>query len=231
MSAALPRTRRELARRIDHTLLRPEARAEDVDRLCDECLTHDFFAACVNPVWLERAVNRLDGGATSVAGVVGFPLGASLPQTKADEARQCAEQGAHELDMVVNIAALLAGDAACVTADIAGVVAAAWRVDERILVKVILETGLLSEAQLALGCRCAADAGAHFVKTSTGFHSCGGATVEAVSLLRKHAGGLRVKASGGIRDVGTAVAMLEAGADRLGMSASVAVVEAFAPRG
>ncbi len=223
----LPRTRAELARRVDHTVLKPEARGQEIDRLCEECLAHGFYAACVNPVWVRRCAEKLRGSATVVCGVAGFPLGASAPQVKALEARLAIEEGAREVDMVVNLADLMAGDRAAVVRDIAGVVDAARRAFDGAVVKVILETRLLTEAQIILGCRCVAEAQADFVKTSTGFHAAGGATVEHVALLHKHAAPLKVKAAGGIRDLPAALAMLEAGASRLGMSASVAVVEAL----
>lgn len=222
-----PQTRAELARFIDHTLLKPETTAEQIDRLCDECLEYGFYAACVNPIWVARCARRLSGSVTRVASVAGFPLGASLSQTKADEARRAIEEGAGEIDMVVNLGALLAGDEATVSADIAMVVAAVKRTSPEALVKVILETRTLNTDQIVRGCRCARAAQADFVKTSTGFHPAGGATVEHVALLREHARPLRVKAAGGIRDAPTALALLEAGADRLGMSASVAVVSAL----
>jgi deoxyribose-phosphate aldolase len=212
------------ARLVDHTVLKPETTAGQIDRLCDECREYNFYAACVNPVWVERCVSRLAGTNTCVASVAGFPLGASLPATKADEARRAVEQGAREVDMVVNVGALLAGDRNAVVRDIAAVVSAVERANEAALVKVILETRTLTDEQIVLGCRCAIDAGARFVKTSTGFHPAGGATVEHVTLLRDHAAPLKVKAAGGIRDLKTALALIEAGADRLGMSASVAVV-------
>lgn len=231
-------TARELARRIDHTLLKPEATAGQIDRLCDECLEYGFHAVCVSPVWVERCVQRLGvepsgqrreanaarSDAPVVCSVAGFPLGTSLTQTKADEARRACEQGASEIDMVVNLGALIGGDRRAIVADIAAVVDAVKRVHPRNLVKVILETAALNHDQIVLGCRCTAEAQADFVKTSTGFHPAGGANVEHVSLLRRHAAPIRVKAAGGIRDLRTALAMIEAGADRLGMSASVSVV-------
>ncbi len=231
----------EFARRIDHTLLRPEATGEQIDRLCDECLEYGFHAACVNPVWVERCAGRLGGwaarldrgsnpgdeGTPRICSVAGFPLGAALPDTKADEARRACEQGAGEIDMVVNLGALIAGDRRAVVADIAAVVDAVKRISEHHLVKVILETAALTQEQIILGCRCAAEAQADFVKTSTGFHPAGGARLEHVALLRRHAAPIRVKAAGGIRDLATALAMIEAGADRLGMSASVAVIRAL----
>jgi deoxyribose-phosphate aldolase len=216
--------RRELAARIDHTLLKPEATAEQIDRLCDECREFDFAAACVNPVWVRRCAARLERSNTAVCCVVGFPLGASLSETKADEARRAVEAGAREIDMVVNLGALIAGDRKAVSADIEAVVAATKRTDPDATVKVILETRALATEQIILGCRCVAEAQADYVKTSTGFHPAGGATVEHVALLRKHAAPLKVKAAGGIRDLLTALAMLEAGASRLGMSAGIAVL-------
>lgn len=226
-----PPSRAILARCIDHTLLKPEAVAAQIDRLCDECLEYGFFAACVNPVWVPRCVARLNGSRTVVGSVAGFPLGATLPQAKALEARLVVEQGAAEVDMVVNVGALVAGDEATVTRDIATVVEAVKYTRSDALVKVILETAALTDEQIVRGCRCAAAAGADFVKTSTGLHPAGGATVAHVALLREHAGPLRVKASGGIRDLATALALMAAGADRLGCSASVALIQSLPAEG
>jgi deoxyribose-phosphate aldolase len=224
----LPSTQIELARLIDHTVLKPEATAVDIDRLCDECRQYGFYAACVNPVWAAQCVRRLVRSQTVVASVAGFPFGASLPATKADEARRAVEQGVAEVDMVVNLGALVAGDRDAVVRDIEAVVAAVVGANNKALVKVILETRALTDEQIVLGCRCAREAQADFVKTSTGFHPAGGATGEHVALLHEHAAPLKVKAAGGIRDLQTALAMIEAGADRLGMSASVAVVQEMA---
>lgn len=223
----MPKSRAELARRIDHTALKPETTREQIDRLCDECRRHGFFAACVNPVWVERCVERLAGSDTCVASVAGFPLGATQTEAKALEARRAVEQGAREVDMVVHVGDLIAGDGDAVTRDISAVVGAVKSASADALVKVILETRALTDEQIILGCRCVAEAQADFVKTSTGFHATGGATVEHVALLHKHCAPIKVKAAGGIRDLATAMAMLEAGADRLGMSASVSVIEAM----
>lgn len=220
----LPTTRTELARFIDHTLLKPEASFADIDRVCDECVEHGFFAVCVNPIWVPRCVQRLRDSSTCVASVAGFPLGASTTAIKALEAQMAVEHGATEVDMVVNLAALRDGNRDAVTRDIGAVVTAVKRENDAALVKVILETAALTDEQIVLGCRCVAEAQADFVKTSTGFHPAGGATVEHVALLRKTAAPIRVKAAGGIRSWETARAMIEAGADRLGMSASVAVM-------
>jgi deoxyribose-phosphate aldolase len=220
-------TREELASCIDHTLLKPEATAAQIDQLCKECLRFGFASACVNPAWVERCRRRLAGARSVVCTVAGFPLGATTPQAKAFEAAQAVEHGAHEIDMVVNLAAMLAGDADAVTHDIATVCQAVKRADDTALLKVILESRVLSEPQILLGCRCAIAARADFVKTSTGMHAAGGATVEHVALLRRYAGPLKVKAAGGIRDLPTALAMLNAGADRIGSSSSVAIIEAL----
>lgn len=222
--ASLPTTRAGLARCIDHTLLKPEASAADIEQLCSEAREHGFFAVCVNPIWVPRCVELLRGSQPRVVSVAGFPLGASATTVKAPEARLAVERGAAEVDMVVNLAALLAEDKAAVVRDIAEVVASAKEMNKSALVKVILETRALTTAQIVLGCRCVAEAQADFVKTSTGFHPAGGATVEHVALLRRHSAPIPVKAAGGIRTLATALAMIEAGAARLGMSASVAVL-------
>lgn len=227
---ALPVTARDLARFIDHTALKPEALASDVDRLCDEAREYQFAAVCVNSYWVPRCVDRLRGTEIAVASVAGFPLGAASTSAKAAEARDAVRAGASEIDMVVNLGELLSGQTRSVTADIASVVDAVRGVREQALLKVILETRALTHEQIIAGCRCVAEAQADFVKTSTGFHAAGGATVEHVRLLHKHAAPIRVKASGGIRDLPTALAMIEAGASRLGMSASVGVMQAFRTR-
>jgi deoxyribose-phosphate aldolase len=225
--ADLPRTAAELARVIDHTLLSPSATATDIDRLCREAREHGLFSVCVNPCWVRRAAAMLDDEQqdrrdrkVAVCTVVGFPLGAATTLIKAAEAGQACADGADELDMVINLGWLLAGDHEPVRADIAAVVrAAAGRT-----VKVILETALLDDAQIRAASQLAVEAGAGFVKTSTGFGP-GGATVAAVKAMRETVGPtIGVKASGGIRDAATARAMLEAGASRLGASASPAIL-------
>ena len=223
----VPQTPAELAACIDHTLLKPEATAADIDRLCDEALEHGFAAVCVNPVWVARCVERLAGSGVAVASVAGFPLGATLSEHKAAEAQRAVDSGAREVDMVIHLGDLRDGRTDRVTRDIAIVVSAVRRSRADAIVKVILETAALSDEQIIAGCQCVEHAGADFVKTSTGFHPAGGATVEAVRLLRRHAGRLQVKAAGGIRTAEAALAMLEAGADRLGMSASTKVLAEF----
>jgi deoxyribose-phosphate aldolase len=214
-------TGRELARMIDHTLLKPDADAAAIDRLCAEALAHGFYSVCVNGMWVARCRERLAGSPVKVSAVCGFPLGATHTRVKAYEAARAVEDGAAEIDMVLPVGALLAGDAAAVRADIRGVVDA---VQGQALVKVILETGYLNDAQIRLACRLAAEAGAHFVKTSTGFGP-GGATVEHVRLMRASVPeAMGVKASGGVRDAAAALRMIEAGATRIGTSSGVAIV-------
>lgn len=217
-----------LARHIDHTLLKPEATREQIDRLCDECLEHNFAAACVNPYWVARCAHRLANSETDVASVVGFPLGVHATDVKVIEARLALDAGANELDMVVNLGALRSHDRDTVISDIAAVVTATKTTRSTALVKVIIETAALTPAEIQLACECCVAAEADYVKTSTGFHPAGGATEDAVRLLKQHGHPLKVKAAGGIRDLATARAMLAAGADRLGMSAGVSVLQELA---
>lgn len=212
----------DLARFIDHTLLKPEATPQDIDRLCDEALRYRFAAVCVNPAWVKRAARKLRGGDVGVASVVGFPLGASNPRIKAQEARQALRDGAREIDMVINVGALKGGDLELVEEDIRGVSDACREVGA--LNKVILETALLSDREKVLAARLARRAKAHYVKTSTGFGP-GGATVFDVALLREAVGpALGVKAAGGIRSAGEAQEMIAAGATRIGASAGIRMV-------
>lgn len=209
-----------LARLIDHTILKPEASRDDVSRHCDEALAHGFASVCVNGVHAGFVAQRLKGSAVKTCAVLGFPLGASGAESKAREAAILVAAGADELDMVLDIGALREGDLARVEADIRAVRAAC---PGKVL-KVILETVLLNDAQKEAACRIAVEVGADFVKTSTGF-STGGATIDDIRLMRRVVGDkLGVKASGGIRDAETALAMVEAGASRIGASASVAII-------
>lgn len=212
----------DLARFIDHTLLKPEATPQDIDRLCEEALRYRFAAVCVNPAWVKRAARILRGSQVGVASVVGFPLGASNPRIKAQEARQALRDGAREIDMVINVGALKGGDVELVEEDIRGVSDACREVGA--LNKVILETALLSDQEKVLASRLARRAKAHYVKTSTGFGP-GGATVFDVALLREAVGPeLGVKAAGGIRSAGEAKEMIAAGATRIGASAGIRMV-------
>lgn len=220
-------TRKQLAAAIDHTLLKPEATAHMIDRLCEEALRYEFASVCVNPIWIGRCVERLQGSKVKVAGVAAFPLGASRTATLVDECRRAINDGAVEVDMVARIGQLIAGQLEPVTHAIASAADAVHGASPNCVLKVILETAALTPPQIAAGCDCAKQGGADYVKTSTGFHPAGGATIETVQLLHRHGAPLKVKAAGGIRDLDTALAMIDAGADRLGCSASVAIVEAL----
>ena len=214
--------KKTIASMIDHTLLKPEATPTQVEKLCAEAAEYHFASVCVNPVYIPLAARLLKDTGVKVCCVVGFPLGAIAPEQKAAEAASCAAMGAEELDMVIHIGAAKAGDWALVQRDIEGVVkAAAGRT-----VKVIIETCLLTDEEKVKACEAAKAAGAHFVKTSTGF-STGGATTHDIALMRKTVGPeMGVKASGGIRDYATAMAMIEAGANRIGASAGIEIVAA-----
>ena len=212
-----------LARYIDHTLLKPEASLKDIEQLCAEARDHNFYAVCVNGSWVTQARHFLDGCDVKVATVVGFPLGATDSDTKRFETEAAIDNGAQEFDVVMNIGRLKDGADEYVVRELRDVVEAA---DER-PVKVIIETCLLTSAEKIRACRIVLDAGAQFVKTSTGF-STGGATIADVKLLREIVGEkFGVKAAGGIRDAQTALAMIEAGATRLGTSSGVAIVRSM----
>jgi deoxyribose-phosphate aldolase len=210
-----------LASIIDHTLLKPDATREEIEQLCREAAQFCFASVCVNPNWVALCRERLRGTGVKVCTVIGFPLGAHLPDIKAYEARRAIEQGAEEVDMVLNIGALKSRDYALVEQDIHGVVQAAGK---DTVVKVILETSLLTRDEKIMGCSLSKAAGADYVKTSTGFAG-GGATVEDVQLMRETVGpDMGVKASGGVRTRDDAEKMVAAGATRLGASAGVKIV-------
>ena len=214
----------QLAAFIDHTLLKADAITKDIEKLCIEAREHKFFSVCVNSSRVAAARHFLDGSNVKVACVVGFPLGAMSTDAKRFETEAAIDDGAQEIDVVLNVARLKDGEDKQVLRELCDVVEAA---DEH-TVKVILETCLLTDEQKIHACRLVVESGAHFVKTSTGFNS-GGATVADVKLMRATVGPeFGVKASGGIRDVKTALAMIEAGATRLGTSASVAIVRGLA---
>jgi deoxyribose-phosphate aldolase len=215
---------------IDHTLLKPDATAAEITQLCTEARTHGFATVCVNSSRIELAARLLQGARTLPIAVVGFPLGAMETQSKAEEARRAIALGAREIDMVIALGQLKDGDSDAVRRDIAAVVQAAAPYP----VKVILETSLLDRAQKVLACQLAQQAGAAFVKTSTGFADSGrgGATVEDIALMRETVGPVMgVKASGGIRTRDDALRMIAAGATRVGASASVAIVTNAAKSG
>jgi deoxyribose-phosphate aldolase len=212
----------DLARFIDHTLLRPDATTEDIDRLCDEARTYGFAAVCVNPTWVRRCAQNLRGSGVRVASVVGFPFGAGTTEVKALEARRAIRDGAREIDMVINVGALRSGDHELVRRDIEKVADACREAGA--VTKVIIETALLTDEEKVVASHLAKLAKADFVKTSTGFGG-GGATVHDVLLMRETVGPrLGVKASGGIRSAEDVREMIAAGATRIGASASVQIV-------
>jgi deoxyribose-phosphate aldolase len=216
----------KLSKMIDHTLLKPEATAKDFGNLCQEARDNGFYAVCVPPQWVSFVKDRLQNSNVKIASVVGFPHGNTLTQVKVSEAEAAIDAGADEIDMVIQVGSLRDGDAEAVKTDIQKVVKASKDKRNDVVVKVILETGVLEKSQKVLGCRLAADARADFVKTSTGFHPSGGATFSDVALLRNSSPQqMGVKASGGIRDLKTALAMVGAGATRLGCSASVDILK------
>ena len=215
--------KQEIARLIDHTLLKPEATAAQVERLCEEARRYRFATVCINPVFVSLAAERLVGSGVEVCAVAGFPLGATTTETKVSEARRPMADGATEIDMVIHIGALKAGDHDAVRDDIAAVADACHAGGAQL--KVIIETVLLDDAEKVTACQLAQAAGADFVKTSTGFAG-GGATVEDVRLMRQTVGPeMGVKAAGGVRTYADAMAMVEAGATRIGASAGVQIVE------
>lgn len=209
---------------FDHTLLKAVASRADIDKLCSEAKEYDFYSVCVNGCYVSYAAEQLKGTDVKVAAVIGFPLGAMSLEAKVFETVDCCRNGAKEIDMVLNVGALKDGGCDYVQDEIAAVVAAADEYDA--IVKVILETCYLTDEEIVKACELSVAAGAEFVKTSTGFGS-GGATTEHVALMRRTVGNLaQVKASGGIRDYETCKAMIEAGADRIGASASVEIMKA-----
>jgi deoxyribose-phosphate aldolase len=213
----------DLGAMIDHTLLKPDATADQVVQLCLEARQYQFASVCLNPCWVALAARELHGSSVPVCTVVGFPLGATLPEVKAFEAQRCIADGAREVDMVINIGALKSRDYRLVAHDISAVVQAAHSC--HVLVKVIIETSLLTDEEKVEACALAQAAGADYVKTSTGF-STGGATASDIALMRRVVGpGIGVKASGGIRSAADAQAMIAAGATRIGASASVKIVQ------
>ncbi len=212
----------DLARYIDHTLLKPDATAADIDQLSDEAAEYHFASVCINPTWVKRAATRLKGTDVVTCTVIGFPLGATPPEIKAMEARRALRDGAREIDMVINIGALKSGDQELVREDITKVVDAAHEVGA--LCKVILETSLLTDEEKVVASALAKEAKADFVKTSTGFAG-GGATVYDVALMRETVGPeMGVKASGGVRTAEDAEDMIAAGATRIGASAGIQIV-------
>jgi deoxyribose-phosphate aldolase len=221
-TGAAPLLPSEIARYIDHTLLKPEATAEQHDTLCEEAVTHNFYSVCVNSSWVAHCAKKLQGTSVRVCAVVGFPLGAMSGRAKNFETRHAIEDGAREIDMVINVGALKSGNLKQVEDDIRWVRRACAR---NVILKVIIETALLTDEEKVIACRIAQKAGTDFVKTSTGF-SHHGATVRDVQLMRRTVGPkLGVKAAGGVRSLEDAIQMIEAGATRLGTSSGIKIIQ------
>lgn len=217
--------RAELAQRIDHTLLRPYATPADIDRLCNEAQQHRFASVCILPFWLPRAVDNLKGSSVAIGTVIGFPLGASMPSVKIYEAEQALAGGATELDMVLSLPALKAGDWRTVRHEIEQIAIHCRSAQPSALLKVIIECCYLTDEEKIQATRVVGESGADYVKTSTGFGE-GGATLADVRLLRSAAPPhLKVKAAGGIRTLSFALELIAAGADRIGTSSGVTLIE------
>lgn len=217
-------SREELAKMIDSTAVKATATKSEIEKLCKEAVQYGFGCVCVNPVYVKLAATLLKGSNVKVCSSVAFPFGVALPEIKALETVKAVENGAEELDMVINLSALKSGDYEAVKRDIAAVVDVK-RLSRKIVVKVIIETACLTNEEKIIACKLAKEAGADFVKTSTGFFGKG-ATVEDVRLMRQTVGtDMGVKAAGGIRTYADAVAMIEAGANRIGTSTAVAIVK------
>ncbi|MGJ0843964.1 deoxyribose-phosphate aldolase [Clostridium tertium] len=214
--------KKDLARMIDHTILKADATEMEVEKLCTEALEYNFASVCINPSMVEKAANMLKGSDVKVCTVIGFPLGATTTEVKAFETEDVIKKGATEVDMVINIGKLKEGNIEYVKKDIEAVVNAA---KGKALTKVIIETCLLTDEEKVTACKLSKEAGADFVKTSTGF-STGGATASDIKLMRETVGpDIGVKASGGVRSLEDAMAMIENGATRIGASASIAICE------
>lgn len=212
----------ELNKKIDHTILKAETTTKDVEQIVNEAKTYHFFSVCIQPCFVKQVHEKLKDTDVKTCTVIGFPLGATTSTIKALETKQAIEDGADEVDMVINIGALKEKNDQYVLDDIAAVVQAS---DKRALVKVIIESAMLSDEEIIRACKLAKKAGADYVKTSTGFAKEGGASTHAVSLMRQTVGNeLGVKASGGIHSKKEALEMIEAGASRIGASASIAIV-------
>jgi deoxyribose-phosphate aldolase len=225
-------TASDLARRIDHTILKPEALAPEVHKVVTEALQYQFASVCIAPAWVAKVSAMLKGSSVACCTVVSFPHGTSKPTLKAIEATSAIKDGATEVDVVAFLPFLINHDIESAKAELMEVVRGARAVRSDVVIKVIVESAALlklggdkGERAIATACQAIRESGCDFIKTSTGFHPAGGASIEAVRLMKKYGEGLLVKASGGIRDLATAKAMIEAGADRLGLSASVAIID------
>jgi deoxyribose-phosphate aldolase len=217
----------ELAGTIDHATLKPEVTGEQIRRLCEEAKQYGFVAAFVNPRWVPIAADLLHGTKVAVGTVVSFPFGTDSTKIKAEQAKEAIMAGADEIDMVADLAAIIEGDENYLARQFEAVRNVCQSMRPKVLLKVIIEAAALTREQKIFVCQIADRVGVDFVKTSTGFHPAGGATVEDVKLMREHAGHCKIKASGGIRTAKQTLELLEAGADRIGTSSGVQIIEQF----
>ena len=226
-------TQSELAARIDHTVLKPEATRAEIDKVVAEAIQYQFASVCVAPIWVSHVARQLRGSSVLTCTVAGFPHGTSKSTVKAIEGSSSVKDGADEVDVVAHLPHLARHDFEASKAELTEFARACRAARPDVVLKVIVESAYLlspgpetGEKAIEIACRAVRESGCDFIKTSTGFHPAGGASIGAVALMKKYGAGLLIKASGGIRDLPTAVAMLSAGADRLGLSSSVAIVSA-----
>jgi deoxyribose-phosphate aldolase len=225
----IPQSKQELAARIDHSLLSPTAVEADIRRLCAEAAEYRFASVCVTARWVSLAADLLRGSGVRTAAVVGFPLGTSSPRLKALEAEEAVMNGADELDMVADLAAVVEQDERGLRRDLEAVWKVCRQMNPPVVLKVIIESAALTDEQIVFVCRIGQEIGVDFLKTSTGMHKAGGATPEHVRLMAQTAPRCKIKASGGIRTAQQALTMLQAGASRLGTSSSVQILQEFSP--
>jgi len=217
--------RQELAKYFDHTLLDPMAVASDIRRICDEAMEYGFYAVCVHPRWVAFAADILGGSGVKVVSVAGFPFGTNLIRSTADEARAAIMEGADEIDIVADLASVVSGDSAYLARQFAETLRMCRSMRPYVVLKVIIEAAALTGDQIRFVSAVAQDAGVDFLKTSTGFHKAGGARAEDVRLMAESAPRCKIKAAGGIRTLADTLAMIQAGASRIGASASVSILK------
>jgi deoxyribose-phosphate aldolase len=225
----IPQTKEQLAKYFDHTLLDSLATRDDIKRHCDQTLQYGFYSACVQPRWVSLCADILHGTEAKVVSVAGFPFGTDSPKIKALQAKEVIMAGADEVDMVADLAAVVEGDIQRLQDDIGSVLSVCRSMKPQVTLKVIIEASALNEDQIRFVCQTAQTVGVDFVKSSTGFHKAGGACLDDVRLMIESAPNCQVKASGGIKTTAQALAFIEAGASRIGASASVEMIEKFNP--
>lgn len=225
----IPQTKKDLARYFDHTLLDCMAGQQDIRRICEEAVQYGFYAVCIQPRWVKLCADILRGSDIKVVSVAGFPFGTNLSKAKAYEADAVIMDGADEVDMVADLASIVAQDSAYLHRELNAVLAVCRRMKPPVVLKVIIESAALNREQIHFVCRIAQEAGVDYIKTSTGFHKAGGARIEDVRLMAAAAPQCRIKAAGGIKTAQEALAFIEAGAARIGSSSSVQILEQFNP--